>query len=685
MDYKKLSEHRQGLLGLYNSLESLCEDFSESGYEIDSGLKDIQKNIAEEKFLLAIFGEVKAGKSTFINALLKEEMLPSDVLQATSEIIEVHKSNKKKVKVTFANDEEQVVENSLQTPEDEVALFLKEIASVNEEYRGIPIVQVNKFLVEHYDKREGEAVFEEEELEAFFSSDLENIHNLNEEEFRRKIREYIEKNISCDKVPLVVSLYYPHDVSELKHFRIVDTPGINATGGLEDQTKEFINEADAVICLHKAPPLESEPLRDALENKLPERVKDRLILVLTHRSHQDEDGIKKILNEAKNIYSEIGSSNIFFIDSLTELYLQKLYGVETMDKIKNILIEDRKMNQIAGKFHVEADGNLHKFLSLLEKQADFRDIRERIGKDSQKSASSQMKRFASDIGKSYKDLGDRISEHIIKPRKNTYKDPQFFASKIQDRKKKIKKMEDAYNKSISSLKERFSPYNTNNEYYKKIDQVEGNAVNDIDGRKFDSEQSEQDISSYMERLCQDYSDKVNKFFDSLKNKFFDSLKSYAQEIIDRDIEVRSRITAPRIPVNKVWEEALNAADIEINRQLEEASKGFLSIFAWRKKRRIRESRPQQIWQELQPLLKNQLERNKTLLHRKIEHFIDKCCDGEYKLKFDEALREQEQFLEKLQIKEKTNDELGREIAHLEKEKESIEDRILKCQRIRGNL
>ena len=98
MDYKKLSEHRQGLLGLYNSLESLCEDFRESGYEIDSILKDIQKNVAEEKFLLAIFGEVKAGKSTFINALLKEEILPSDVLQATSEIIEVQKIREKESK-----------------------------------------------------------------------------------------------------------------------------------------------------------------------------------------------------------------------------------------------------------------------------------------------------------------------------------------------------------------------------------------------------------------------------------------------------------------------------------------------------------------------------------------------------------------------------------------------------------
>ena len=689
MDYKKLSEHRQGLLDLYSSLESLCEDFSESGYEIDAVLKDMQKNVAEEKFLLAIFGEVKAGKSTFINALLKEEILPSDVLQATSEIIEVHKSNKKEVKVTFANYREQAVEDSPQTPEDEVALFLKDIASVNEKYRGIPIVQVNKFLIEHYSKREGKAVFEEKELEAFLSSDLENIHNLDEEEFRRRIREYIEKNISCDKIPLMVSLYYPHDVSELKHFRIVDTPGINATGGLEDQTKEFINEANAIICLQKVP-LENKALHDALE-KLPERVKakDRLILVLTHRSDpKDEDERERILNGAEELYSKIGSSNIFFVDSLTELHLPKFYGIETitMDKIDNILKADHKLNHLAAKFVTTADGNPFKFIDLLEKQANFREIRKRIEKDAQKSASDQMKEFASSMGKNYKDLGDRINERIIELRKSNYKDPQFFASKIQDKKKKIEKMENDYNKSISSLKERFSYCNVNSEYYKKIDQI-GNDVNDeIEGREFTSEQ---DINSYVERLCQDRSYKVNSSVDSLKKKFVDSLRSDARGIIGRDIEIKNRITVPRISIDKVWKEALNAADIEIDRQLEEARswRRFTPLFILelRKERRIRKSRPQQIWQEIQPLLKKQLERNETLLHRKIEHFIDKCCDGEYKLKLDEALREQEQFLEKLQTEEKTNDELGKEIAHLEKEKESIEDRILKCQRIIGNL
>ena len=175
MDYKKLKDHQTVLLNLYTSLS---ETLKEGDDEVDLELKAMRDNIAAEKFLLAIVGEVKAGKSTFINAMLGEAMLPFDTLQATSEIVEIYRSDKKEVRVTFANGTTQVVEDDPQTPENEAVPFLKEVASVNEEYRGIPIVQVNKFLIDHYSKKKRKVVFKKEELENFISDPrLENIYN----------------------------------------------------------------------------------------------------------------------------------------------------------------------------------------------------------------------------------------------------------------------------------------------------------------------------------------------------------------------------------------------------------------------------------------------------------------------------------------------------------------------------
>ena len=164
MNYQQLATHRTTLLDLYTSLH---EALDKEGKRVDAGLRATQENIAAEKFLLAIVGEVKAGKSTFINALLGEAILPYEALQATSEIIEIDKSDKKEVRVTFANGTKQVVEDDLRTPENEAVPFLKKIAAVKDEYRDIPIVQVNKFLMDHYDDEKGEAVFGEEELRDF--------------------------------------------------------------------------------------------------------------------------------------------------------------------------------------------------------------------------------------------------------------------------------------------------------------------------------------------------------------------------------------------------------------------------------------------------------------------------------------------------------------------------------------
>lgn len=367
MNYKQLAGHRTVLLDLYKSLHA---GLGKEGKRVDVGLRAAQKNIEAEKFLLAIVGEVKAGKSTFINALLGEAILPYEALQATSEIIEIDKSDKKEVRVSFANGTEQVVEDDLRTPENETVPFLKKIAAVKDEYRDIPVVQVNKFLMDRYSDRSKKAVFSEKELRDFIDDpELENVHNLEKEAFARKIREYVQHNISCAEIPKTVALGYPIEFLQSKHFKIVDTPGINAIGGIEDQTKNFINQADAVIYLHKVGQQESIALRNALENVIPERVKGRLILVLTHRSQIDEDERERILDATKSYYPEIGTDNIFLVDSLTELYLREFYG-KTIDGVRAIRKKNSQIRRLTADCFEMAEGDINEFLSLLEAQAN---------------------------------------------------------------------------------------------------------------------------------------------------------------------------------------------------------------------------------------------------------------------------------------------------------------------------
>lgn len=61
-------------------LDSLEEEFREGRQD----LAGIQRRLAEGQFRLAVLGQFKRGKSTLLNALLGEELLPTDILPVTA-------------------------------------------------------------------------------------------------------------------------------------------------------------------------------------------------------------------------------------------------------------------------------------------------------------------------------------------------------------------------------------------------------------------------------------------------------------------------------------------------------------------------------------------------------------------------------------------------------------------------
>ena len=68
------------------------------------------EKIAKEHFEVAIVGEFKRGKSTLINALLGQEVLPADVLPATATLNRVTYSEEPYVMVEYKNGEEEKVD-----------------------------------------------------------------------------------------------------------------------------------------------------------------------------------------------------------------------------------------------------------------------------------------------------------------------------------------------------------------------------------------------------------------------------------------------------------------------------------------------------------------------------------------------------------------------------------------------
>lgn len=81
---QKYEHHKKELLSIISRLEKIADKnnfFAE--------LSRIRANLQSEKFRLVILGQFKRGKTTFINAFLGSEVLPTDVIPVTAVITEI--------------------------------------------------------------------------------------------------------------------------------------------------------------------------------------------------------------------------------------------------------------------------------------------------------------------------------------------------------------------------------------------------------------------------------------------------------------------------------------------------------------------------------------------------------------------------------------------------------------------
>lgn len=165
----------------------------------DSSLETLKvqaDNIRQDKFLLMIVGEAKAGKSTFINAYLGNEILPMDVKQCTSAIVEIRYGKKFILKVTYADGRQDTIDD-----EQKIKKFLVENGSLDDNYRDIPVSTINiEILMVYGDKPIPEKII----VDLLKAIEEENIYNLPKKEYEAKVRAYIKEKkdpmeIYCQK------------------------------------------------------------------------------------------------------------------------------------------------------------------------------------------------------------------------------------------------------------------------------------------------------------------------------------------------------------------------------------------------------------------------------------------------------------------------------------------------------
>lgn len=248
------------------NLKKLLEKINGEFFEQASRLQEIETDFAQQRarwaqqeqtLSIGIMGQVKAGKSSFLNALLfdGEPILPEAATPKTANLTKVSYGEQFALYVSYyhASEWADIVaqsQGSTDTVETKVAREL--VAMANQ----LPPEEVQRCLN-----------VQQETITQATLNDLQGVLN-----------QYTGNDGS--HAPLVKSTEIALPREELKGFEVVDTPGMNdPVASRTQKTREYMAHCDVVFFLSRCSQFLDQSDMDLLSDQLPNKGIKRLVLV----------------------------------------------------------------------------------------------------------------------------------------------------------------------------------------------------------------------------------------------------------------------------------------------------------------------------------------------------------------------------------------------------------------------
>lgn len=196
----------------------------EYGWIDEQRMNEIITKLDDDTLVIGVIGQMKCGKSTFLNAFVfEDDILPAATTPMTAALSVIKYGEKKKIIAEFYNQDEWA-EQKMQAKRD--------LSEINNELE-ISKVKAAKELVEK---------------SHVLGSSVNSYLGKSKEDTFDNLIEYVGADGKYVSITKSVTIYYPKDY--LKGVEIVDTPGFNdPIVSREERTKDFLKKADVVILL----------------------------------------------------------------------------------------------------------------------------------------------------------------------------------------------------------------------------------------------------------------------------------------------------------------------------------------------------------------------------------------------------------------------------------------------------
>lgn len=254
------------LKNINKTLDNICTTLDPNiiNYDI-TPLKKIKDNFnlkidefyrEDRKLNIGIIGQVKAGKSSFLNTMIFDgkDVLPKAATPKTATLTKIEYSGENYIEIEYyTEDEWDVIEQNARVDSDlNQYIVPREI---------INMVKVNNIDPYEYIKNKHEKI------------------NFNSyEDLMGELNNYIGEDGKL--TPLVKSVKLYINKEELKEISIVDTPGLNdPIASRTDKTKQFIEMCDVVFFLSRSSQFLDKNDIQLLTAQLPQKGVQKLVLI----------------------------------------------------------------------------------------------------------------------------------------------------------------------------------------------------------------------------------------------------------------------------------------------------------------------------------------------------------------------------------------------------------------------
>jgi len=304
IEQKNFQQHLKNIDQLVEQLSFLSlEDISTLRNLKDSFQLKIDDFYQENRKLnIGIIGQVKAGKSSFLNTMIFDgkDVLPRASTPKTATLTKIEYADNNSIEIFYYSKEEWLLIQERAKSQSEL-----------EEYRVareiVQLAELQQIDVQSYLAKGSEVVS--------FASEIELMSQLNE---------YVGENGRLTALVKHVTLKINNP--RLQEISIVDTPGLNdPIASRTDKTKQFMEVCDVVFFLSRASNFLDQTDMDLLTSQLPQKGVKRLVLIASRYDEglqdtiYDFDSLEEADEDTKKRLRRVATKNInTFIERLEQ-------------------------------------------------------------------------------------------------------------------------------------------------------------------------------------------------------------------------------------------------------------------------------------------------------------------------------------------------------------------------------